>query len=584
MLLPSKSRRFAQGGAVSLDPNDPTLPADPVARQRELLRRQNLQAQEGGNAGQQVGQGAQQLSSLASTLGGGAAGAAGATSGLASVAGAAGPIGAAVAAGAAIGGALHKSNLEDDGMRNTSTGGQIKDTLGNVLDPIGTAVSAWGNDKLNVGQKILSSIPGLGATASTFFTKKIVDAERIKQQAKVQQQAIDQGAQQTRSLYGGLSESVRAGQYRGGGLLPKRFAGGGKAPAPVPAPAAAPVRYTVKNPSPQAQQYYQQVVSTMKRLIGEKHDETYLDPATGKQCTANSCLSFANTVQEQAMGQTTPQVRTKAQLYNPEFTRTSEQQGWVRIPLNQAQAGDRLQSWEGVDDLNKANLDVQDNADIQSAFREQVKTRMGDLGGRQYIQNKYPNHMMVLGAPLQQLGDNGPYRAQVYNDGHEHTAANIQYRNDVGDNGYVVYRYIGVNGQPTNNPAQAVAPNPAVAAAPAAAPASASLPVARRAKGGLLPAAATKSVIAHGALHSERNQHVGHATAGKRGIPVLAADGTKLAEVERDELTLSDTATQKLEKLRAKGDLLGMGKHLQQELLTNTVPSPRYKKRLLPTR
>ena len=102
-------------------------------------------------------------------------------------------------------------------------------------------------------------------------------------------------------------------------------------------------------------------------------------------------------------------------------------------------------------------------------------------------------------------------------------------------------------------------------------------------RGGLLPGKA-KSVIAHGALHSEVSQHHrdGHATAGKRGIPVLAADGTKLAEVERDELTLSDTATQKLEALREKGDLHAMGKHLQKELLTNTIPSPRFKKRLTP--
>ena len=100
------------------------------------------------------------------------------------------------------------------------------------------------------------------------------------------------------------------------------------------------------------------------------------------------------------------------------------------------------------------------------------------------------------------------------------------------------------------------------------------------AKGGLLP----KSVIAHGALHSETNQHAGHATAGKRGIPVLDASGVKLAEVERDEWTLADFATKKLESLRNGGSVLALGRHVQRELLTNTTPSPRYAKRLLPVK
>lgn len=99
-------------------------------------------------------------------------------------------------------------------------------------------------------------------------------------------------------------------------------------------------------------------------------------------------------------------------------------------------------------------------------------------------------------------------------------------------------------------------------------------------KGGLLP----KSVIATGALHSEKNQHHDHATAGKRGIPVLDAHGNKLAEVERDEWTLADHASQKLESLRNGGSLLALGRHVQQELLTNTTASPRYKKRLLPVK
>ena len=105
--------------------------------------------------------------------------------------------------------------------------------------------------------------------------------------------------------------------------------------------------------------------------------------------------------------------------------------------------------------------------------------------------------------------------------------------------------------------------------------AAASAP-AKWAQGGLLP----RSVIATGALHSETNQHAGHATAGKRGIPVLDAAGNKLAEVERDEWTLSDNATKTLHSLRRGGSLLALGQHVRQELLTNTTPSPRYAKRL----
>ena len=94
--------------------------------------------------------------------------------------------------------------------------------------------------------------------------------------------------------------------------------------------------------------------------------------------------------------------------------------------------------------------------------------------------------------------------------------------------------------------------------------------------GGLLP----KSVIVSGALHSETNKHQGHATAGKRGVPVLAANGTRLAEVERDELTLHDKASAKIERLRSAGGLLALGRTMQQEILTNTTASPRFAKRL----
>lgn len=214
---------------------------------------------------------------------------------------------------------------------------------------------------------------------------------------------------------------------------------------PAAAPAAAPTsRYTLKSPSPEAQQYYQNVVPTMQRLIGQKHDEVYLDE-NGRQCTANSCLSFANTVQEQALGQQRGQ-RSKAQLYNPEFTRTSQQQGWVPIDLKDAQPGDRLQYW-----------------DTPYPGSDQTQ-RINDLGGQELIKGKYPAHMMVLGAPLTSYANGTRYQAKVYNDGHQFEAANKQVRNDVTGNSYIAYRYIGTNGQPTNDPAQAVAP--AQAAAP----------------------------------------------------------------------------------------------------------------------
>ena len=44
-----------------------------------------------------------------------------------------------------------------------------------------------------------------------------------------------------------------------------------------------------------------------------------------------------------------------------------------------------------------------------------------------------------------------------------------------------------------------------------------------------------KSVIVIGALHSETNRHQGHATADKRGVPVLAAS---LQALRNEPLTL----------------------------------------------
>jgi hypothetical protein len=221
----------------------------------------------------------------------------------------------------------------------------------------------------------------------------------------------------------------------------KRVIRGTQPVAPASAPAEAP-RYTVKNPSPEAQQYYQNVVPTMQRLIGQKHDETYTDE-NGRTCRANSCLSFANTVQEQATSQQRS-TRTKAQLYNPEFTRTAERQGWVQVPLEMAQAGDRLQYWQGVDDF----ADAKDEA-VRAQLQQVVQQRVADLGGRELIQNRYPSHMMVLGAPLREYGNQGQQRAQVYNDGHEREAANVEYRADVSPRNYVAYRYIGQQPQAT---------------------------------------------------------------------------------------------------------------------------------------
>ena len=579
-LLPT-TRRFAPGGQLPVgnaDDNDPTLPATEPARSEEIRRRANQRANQPSTAGSDAAGLIKQSGELAGALNGvlgggagaatGAAGTAAAGSGvLSSVASAAGPVGLAIGAGAAVGGFIHSHNNEADGLRNTSVGGQIKDAFANELDPIGTAMSAWKNDKLTTGQKILSSLPGGGSALNAAFTKKIIDQQRIEQQRQKQRQGAEAAQAQTQSVYGGLSQSAQYGAYRRGGLLPatgsRRYAEGGSGPQKATAPALTPApatHYTVKNPSADAQLYYQNALPTMKKLIGGKYDEVYTDPTTGKQCTANSCLSFASTVQERATGQ--PVQRTKENLYNPAFTATSEQQGWVQIPVDKAQPGDRFQSWQPVG-TQTAN-----------------EFKVADLQGRQLLPGRVPVHMTVFGG----WAENGkptagnPGMATVYQDGHQFRSADSQLR-PISPNEWVAYRYVGVNGQPTNNPAQAVAPNPAAAQTPPAQPA-----VAARAKGGLLPTGKSISVIAHGALHSEVSEHhyVGHPTAGKRGIPVLAADGTKLAEVERDELTLSDTATRKLEKLREQGNLHGLGKHLQQELLTNTIPSPRYKKRLTP--
>lgn len=186
-----------------------------------------------------------------------------------------------------------------------------------------------------------------------------------------------------------------------------------------------------------AEIYYQNVLPTVAGLLRQKHDEVYIDPQTGRQCTANSCLSFATTALEKATG--TQQPRTKANLYNPEFTRTSEQQGWVRIPLDKAKPGDRLQYWNA--EGNAAN----------------GVDRTADLGGRNYIPGKYPSHMMVFGGWDGGTND-GRRNAIVYNDGHEKDAANREVRGRVADDSYVAYRYVGQPRSMTSAPAAAPTP------------------------------------------------------------------------------------------------------------------------------
>jgi hypothetical protein len=211
------------------------------------------------------------------------------------------------------------------------------------------------------------------------------------------------------------------------------------APATVVAPTGG---YTALNPSPQAVAYYQNVVSTMQRLIGNKHDEVYTDPATGRQCTANSCLSFATTVQEQATGAQV--ARSKQNLYNPEFTRTAEQQGWVQIPVDKAQPGDRLQSWQPVG-TQTAN-----------------EVKVADLGGKQLLPGRVPVHMTVFGG----WKENGKPTAgeqtglaTVYQDGHNYRAADSMVR-PINPKEWVAYRYIGTKGQPAQAEARSLAAPP----------------------------------------------------------------------------------------------------------------------------
>jgi hypothetical protein len=487
--------------------------------QRILLYGQQQQQQQAGQQqiGEQAGDMFGQLGSLLS--GGGEAGAEAATQGFAK---AAGPIGLALGAGAAVSGMINQATTDENGFAKTNTGSTIARSIGSALNPIGTITGGLSNlnrDDLNAGQKVMSFVPGLSALATRRADRKAQRDFRVKKLADEQQAGILANQQ---AGYQGVAYAAE------GGKVPTR------ARRPLP----------TGNPE-QAKAYYDKVIPTVANLLNSKYDESYVDPQTGKKCTANSCLSFATTVQEKATG--TSQARVKGNLYNPEFTRTASEQGWERIPLDEAQPGDRLQYWNATG--NAAN----------------GVDRQADVGGNQYIPNKYPSHMMLFGG-WKGSDAEGRRNAVVYNDGHEFDAANRDVRGGVTDDSYVAYRFIGVNGQPTNNPAEAVAVKPSVKKQPA---------VAVRREGGALPLA----VIAEGALHSEKHT-LTEGDIGTHGIPIVGVDGIRRAELERDELTLPLATSQQIEDLRKQNDYLGIGKLVQQQITTSTIPSKRFKRRL----
>ncbi|WP_216726095.1 hypothetical protein [Hymenobacter siberiensis] len=409
-----------------------------------------------------------------------AAGAAGA-GGLAGAASVAGPIGLALAAGNFVGGKIRTGQLDENGFRKTGTGNLVAGAVADAIDPIGNTMRAVGNLKredLNTGEKIASFVPVVGGLMTAGSDNAAREKAIIEKRKRDGERNLEAASAGTRQAYGSLP-----GGYAKGGLLPRSFAEGGElAPPPIkrglPAPASPALT--------PAQQYYQNVIPAMDNLLGNKHDEVYKDPASGRQCTANSCLSFATTALEQATG--TTQSRTKANLYNPEFTRTSDEQGWTRIPIDQAKAGDRMQYWSTENDTANGHV------------------RVEDLGGREYIKGKYPKHMTVFGG-----WDDKPTAANagmgsIYQDGHEFAVANKRQNLQMDANSWVAYRYVGVNGQPTNNPNQAVALNPAVAS---------------RAKGGLLPVAPQPKDCGcgcnscGGAAHDTHDHAEAHAKGGK---------------------------------------------------------------------
>ena len=304
----------------------------------------------------------------------------------------------------------------------------------------------------------------------------------------------------------------------------------------------------------------------MKSLIGQKHDEVYTDPATGKQCTANSCLSFANTIQEQAMGTTMP--RTKQNLYNPEFTRTATQQGWVPVPLDQAKAGDRLQYWttyESEDEGNARTNGLYVSEGSQQVDKNETAAHIADLGSQKLIANKFPYHMMVLSGGLTQQDQKGNYFGDIVQDGHEFKNADRDRKTNINAGNYVAYRYIGVNGQPTNNPAQAVAANPAAQKPLATGP----MPPApaMRAKGGLLPRpsqAARQDATAPGNLYR------GGAPADQDAAESLVVRGMRKVLPINAAMLVQDLAGNKtpLNEKDLKGEEINILRHTARQALT----------------
>lgn len=85
------------------------------------------------------------------------------------------------------------------------------------------------------------------------------------------------------------------------------------------------------------------------------------------------------------------------------------------------------------------------------------------------------------------------------------------------------------------------------------------------------------NILPEGALHarlnhlSEVNSDLDDAT--KKGIPVLDAQGNQVAEIERDELVLTKSLTDKIEELMKDGSeeaMIEAGKILASEIITNT--------------
>ena len=102
--------------------------------------------------------------------------------------------------------------------------------------------------------------------------------------------------------------------------------------------------------------------------------------------------------------------------------------------------------------------------------------------------------------------------------------------------------------------------------------------------GGMLVEEKKDHIIPKGKLHKENN-NIGNKD---KGIPIVAEDGTKLYELEKEELVLSLPVTEELEglvgeynKTNDDGILVHIGERLTDELLTNTEDkSEKFKKEL----